>query len=268
MDPIGVQRLLKESEQRLAIIERLQKRSNLTRIGEFWPVKEAAASTDDKRAAFLDPADRGVDKHLGMGAKDLGLPALLFDSARELVSNLTQRSTVDEVGQVVVDAFEESRLETLVSDDNAVLDAARGRHKDRKHALRVELQKPNLVQRLLIGGRLGCDRGGTREVAQQNPNLFDHIRIRSQLRDPVADRNPMLVGHIAYVAHCIDELSETQICRHTTGARVRLVQKPRVLEVGQLIADGRGRQANPIALGQASRTHRLTCGDVLGNRRE
>ena len=51
-----------------------------------------------------------------------------------------------------------------------------------------------------------------------------------------------------------------------TRRRVRLVQVARLLEIGEHVANARGREIEPVFLGQRAAAHRLTGGDELGNR--
>ena len=163
--------------------------------------------------------------------------------------------------QVLAGPGDEARIDRLVEPEDPLRHAARRRDHDDHHARRLEREH------LDVPDRRGLERR-RRDEREQPRRVREHVGRRAQrLLDLVAHRAKVDAEPVGSPLERVDELvgvdAVAALRRRSTGGRVRVRQQPERLELGELAAHGRGRDAEAGALDEHARSDRLARRDVL-----
>ena len=180
-------------------------------------------------------------------------------------ATLTAREPTCAPGQTLVQIVGRPRDEPLVDRlrerEAQVRDAARRRDQDDHHDLGLEQQHLDVAHRRRLERR-------RRDEREQPRHLRQHLGRRlERLLDLGARRGqPELEpgrAHLGPREQLVDVEPVARLGRHAARRGVRMGQQADPLELGQLVADGRRRHAEPGALDERLRADRLPGRHVL-----
>ena len=149
--------------------------------------------------------------------------------------------------------------------EEAVLHRAALHHEHGEHLVARSPDETQLLEHERLGARGDDDGGGARELREQLARLAHHVLPGREGRELLVDRCLLVRRQRAHLHQRVDEEAERAVGGHAAGARVRLAQVPHLLEVGEHVADARGRQIEPRLLRERARPHGLTGRHVLGD---
>ena len=259
--PCGFGRLAEQAQQHDLLLEGLEDGLDGEREGLAVAGQVSGAAEDDPLVVPLGHAleDAGQDdpheRAVGLGEGVLEVGDGVGDGREGLAGQCR-----DQPGSQVGDGLLGHGHRAL---DDALLDPARVDDDDEDEPGAAERHQLDVPDAAALERGVLDERDLPGDLRQESHRARHHVVEVDRLVQELVDRSALGRAQRLDPRQAVDEQPVAEVGGHATGAGVRLGDEALVLEGSHVVADGRRRDAEVVALHERLRSHRLMRGHVV-----